>query len=73
MQTFMSFYEGQLKQRLCYSFLLPISHMVLFKVGRSKPTPLVNMPKSGQYESEWSILSGRLKSLSGRFSGELIY
>ena len=41
MQFFLSFYEGQLKQQICYSFILLISHMAFnpFKMVAS------NFPK----------------------------
>ena len=31
MQFFMSFFEGGLMQQICYSFILLISHMGMFK------------------------------------------
>ena len=31
MQIFMSFYGGQLKQQICYSFTLLISHLIHLK------------------------------------------
>ena len=40
MQFFMSFYEGQFKQQLCYSFILLISHMVFNPLENGVPVLL---------------------------------